>query len=82
MKARITRTNHRPWIKSVIGSKNFYSCRLRSTWCYKFGAFYDWSICKILSFDWLIKCRKAFVVLLTAPVVMWLVGGYFLLKVF
>jgi len=36
---------------------------LRSTWCCKrFEAFFNWSVCKILSSNWSIKHFKAFVV--------------------
>jgi len=72
----LARFIYRPPSSASI-ARDFRSIRdrgVRSTWCCKcFEAFFDWTICKILSSDWSIKCFKAFVVSLW-PIFM--VGSY------
>ena len=49
-------------IYMIISLQSLSYFRLRFTWHYKsFKAFFDWSINKILSSDWSIKCFEAFV---------------------
>jgi len=54
-------------IGKMIGAKMTWY-KLWFIWCYKcFEVFFDWSICKILSFDWSIKYFEAFIAALSQP---------------